>query len=83
MYILSVLKNEENIYRSNVKMLLLSFTLISDVYKPFIPNKTTFNKYRYTQWISKLPGELCNPLSKVVPISTDILSGFQSSPGTL
>ena len=35
--------------------LLLSFKVISDVYKSFIPNKTTFTKYCFTQWISKLP----------------------------
>ena len=35
--------------------LLLRFTVISDVYRIFIPNKTTFTKYCITQWISKLP----------------------------
>ena len=34
--------------------LILSFTVISDVYRSFIPNKTTFTKYCLTQWISKL-----------------------------
>ena len=36
--------------------LLLSFTVISDVYKSFIPNKGIFTKYWLIQWISKLPG---------------------------
>ena len=35
--------------------LLSSFTVISDAYRTFIPNKTTFTKYCFTQWISKLP----------------------------
>ena len=34
---------------------LLSFRVISDVYRPFIPNKISFAKYSLTQWISKLP----------------------------
>ena len=36
--------------------LLLSLMVISDVHSSFIPNKTTFNKYCLTQWISKLLG---------------------------
>ena len=32
----------------------LSFTIISKVYRSFIPNRTTFTKYCFTQWISKL-----------------------------
>ena len=35
---------------------LSSFTVISDVYRSFIPNKTTFTKYCLTQWIWKLHG---------------------------
>ena len=38
------------------RTLLLSFMVISDVYAPFIPSKTTFIKYCLTQWISYLPG---------------------------
>ena len=34
--------------------LLLSFTVIYAAYRSFIPNKTTFNKYWLTKWISKL-----------------------------
>ena len=34
---------------------LLIFTVMSGVCQSFIPNKTTFIKYRLTQWISKLP----------------------------
>ena len=34
--------------------LLLSFAVISDVYRSFIPNKTTFTKCCLTQWISKI-----------------------------
>ena len=33
----------------------LSFMVISDVNRSFIPNKTTFTKYCLTHWISKLP----------------------------
>ena len=36
-------------------MLFSSFAVISDVYRSFIQNKTTFTKYYFTQWISKLP----------------------------
>ena len=32
--------------------------IISDVYKAFIHNKTTFTKYCLTLWISKLPGSI-------------------------
>ena len=47
--------------------LILSFTVISDVYCSFMPNKTKFTKYCLTQWISDLPGrELWNPLSNAV-----------------
>ena len=35
--------------------LLLSFTVISDVYRS-IPNKIIFTEYCLIQWISKLPG---------------------------
>ena len=35
--------------------LLFSFMIILDVYRFFIPNKTTFTKYCLTQWFSKLP----------------------------
>ena len=48
-------KIDENIYRSTCK-LHLSLTVISDVYKSFIPYETTFATYSLTQWISKLPG---------------------------
>ena len=36
--------------------LLLRFTVISNVYRSCMPNKTTSAKYCLTQWISKLPG---------------------------
>ena len=36
--------------------LLLGFTVIYDVYRSFIPYKTTVTKYCLTKWISKLPG---------------------------
>ena len=49
----SVKKLGKKIYRSNIQ-LLLSFTVILDVYRPIIPNKTTFTKHCLTQWISKL-----------------------------
>ena len=35
--------------------LLFSSTAMSDVYRSFIPNKTTFTKDCLIQWISKLP----------------------------
>ena len=47
--------------------LLSSLTVISDDYMSFILDKTTFTRYCMTQWISKLPGELWNPLSKELP----------------
>ena len=34
------------------------FMVISDVYRSFIPNETTFTKYCLTQWIPKLPGSI-------------------------
>ena len=36
--------------------LRLSFVVISDVYMPIIPKKTTFTKPYFTQWMSKRPG---------------------------
>ena len=36
--------------------LLLSFTVNSNVYRSFIPTKSTFIKCCRNQWISKLPG---------------------------
>ena len=36
--------------------LLSSFTVISNVYRGLIGNETTFTKYCFAQWISKLPG---------------------------
>ena len=47
--------------------LLFIFTVISYAYKSFLPNKITFSKYCLTQWISKVPQELWNPLNKTVP----------------
>ena len=38
------------------KLVLSFFTVISDVYRSFIPNKIAFTKYCHTQWISKLHG---------------------------
>ena len=32
------------------------FTMFSDVYMSFVPNKTSLTKYRLSQWISKLLG---------------------------
>ena len=40
--------------------LLLRLTVISDVYRPFVPNQTTLTKYRLTQLI-------WNPPSKAAP----------------
>ena len=36
--------------------LLLSFMVISNIYRSFIPNKATFTKYCLSQWISKFHG---------------------------
>ena len=44
-----------NIITGLTYRLLLSFTIISDVYRSFIKDKITFSKYCLTQWISKLP----------------------------
>ena len=43
------------IFTGPMYKLLSRFTVISDVYRSFIRNKTTFTKYCLTQWISKLP----------------------------
>ena len=52
--IIAVSKNRK-IFMGPRYNLPLSFTVISDVYSSFIPNKTTFTEYCLTQWISKLP----------------------------
>ena len=44
-------KSEENIYMCVYK-LILSFTVITDVYMSFIPNKTTLIKLLDTVWLS-------------------------------
>ena len=41
-------------FRGPTYKLLLSFTVISDVYRSFIQNKTTFTKYCLIQWMPKL-----------------------------
>ena len=41
-----------------------SFMTISNFYRSFCPNKTTFTKCCLIQWISKLSGKRWNPLSK-------------------
>ena len=46
--------------------LLLSFNIVSDVFRSFIPNEITFTEHCYIQWISKLP-KLWNPQIKAVP----------------
>ena len=40
---------------SPTHMLLSSITIISDVYRSFIPNKTIFTEYWFTLWITMLP----------------------------
>ena len=50
-----------NVFTGPTYKLLLIFTVISDVYRPFIPNKTIFAKYCFT------PRELWNLLSKAEP----------------
>ena len=49
-------KNIVKIFTGPTYKLLLSLTVISDVCRSFISNKTAFAKYCLTQWISKLPG---------------------------
>ena len=46
----------KKIFTSPTYKLRLSFTVISDVCRSFIPNETTFTKYCLTQWVSKLHG---------------------------
>ena len=41
--------------------------VISDIYRSFIQNKTTFIKYFLTTVDFQAPQKLCNPLSKAVP----------------
>ena len=53
MYHISVPKIRKNIYRSDVHV-TFSLTVVSDVYRCLISNKTTFIKYCLNQWISKL-----------------------------
>ena len=48
-------KKIRKIFTGLTHKLLFSITVISDVYRSFIQNKTTFTKYCLTQWISKLP----------------------------
>ena len=42
--------------KKNIYKLILSFKVVSDVYKSFIPNVTAFTKCYLTKCISKLPG---------------------------
>ena len=64
---LEVLKSGK-IFTGPTYKLHLSFTVISDVCKSFIPNKITFAKYCLAQWISKLPGSFeIHYLYKAVP----------------
>ena len=43
-----------NTRKISMYKLVMSFTVISDVYMSFIPNKTTFIKYCLSHWVSKL-----------------------------
>ena len=54
--IVNTVSNIRNIFTGLTNKLLLSFIVISDMYRSYIPNQTTFTKYFLTQWISKLPG---------------------------
>ena len=42
----------KNIYMSGV-LVTIDLSVFSDIYRSFIPNKSTFTKYCLTQWISK------------------------------
>ena len=64
--------NLENIYRSDYK-LPLSFTMISVVYRSFIPNKTYIYQVLFYSMDFKAPRELLNP--RVVAVSS-IFHGF-------
>ena len=44
------------IFTGLMRKLYLRFTIISDVYRSFMPNKTAYTKDCLTQWISKLLG---------------------------
>ena len=46
----------KNIFTGLTYISLLSCMSISDVYRSFILDKSTFTKYCLTHWISKLPG---------------------------
>ena len=56
--------------------LFLSFTVIFDVSRSFIPHKNTFTKYCLTQWIFKAPQELWNPLSKAYLVNFMVLAAY-------
>ena len=56
-YVLQLTHNSaktRKIFTGPTYRLLLRFTIISDVYRSLIWNKTTFTKHCLTQWISKL-----------------------------
>ena len=74
--------------------LVVSFMVISDVYGSFIPNSTTFSKYCFRQWISKLTDsfeihrvrqylenftELADKINAIVYKSETIFTGLEHS----
>ena len=51
-------QNFKQIFPGLTYNLLLRFTVILDVYRFFIPNKTALAEYCLTQWVSKLFGSI-------------------------
>ena len=51
-----IMSNLQKIFTGTTQNLFFSFTVISDIFRCFIPFKTTFIKYWFNQWNSKLPG---------------------------
>ena len=69
-----IVKTRE-IFTGSVYKLFLSFTIITEIYRPLIRNKTVSTKYCLTQWIFKTPSELWNLLNKSVPDRLDGCGG--------
>ena len=65
-YTIYMLQNQElgKIFTGQTYKLLLNFTVISDVYKSFIPNKTTFTKCCLSLSYCQSSQQLWNPWSK-------------------
>ena len=62
-----VSKIRKNIYMSDIEVILVNFTAISNVFRSFIPNKSPITQYCLYSVDFKARRELWNPLSKAVP----------------